>query len=267
MIIKLVFLKSTFLMKLNASPNFIKRKCRKYLKRFAKFFGVEIKKYSKFDDPKAFFEEILKRKRINIVYDVGANVGLFSIFLREIKYLDKIICFEPVLEAYKKLQENLKNHNTIISPRAAIGDMNDKININVSGHTGCSSILPMLQSHESICPGSEYQSIEEVKIITLDEIYSEYLDNDSRLLLKIDTQGYEYNILKGASKTLEKCQIIIIELSIIPLYKDQKLWKDMIDLLEDYGFDLWHLETVTKDPKNHKLLQLDGIFLRKDDNI
>ena len=41
----------------------------------------------------------------------------------------------------------------------------------------------------------------------------------------------------------------------------------MIDLLENYGFDLWHLETVTKDPTNHKLLQLDGIFLRKDDNI
>jgi len=57
---------------------------------------------------------------------------------------------------------------------------------------------------------------------------------------------------------------ILIQLSLILLYKDQKLWKDMIDFLEDYGFVLWHLETVTKDPKNHQLFQLDGLFLRKD---
>tara|TARA_Y100000589_G_scaffold302172_1_gene313545 strand:- start:4654 stop:5406 length:753 start_codon:yes stop_codon:yes gene_type:complete len=250
-------------MRFYSSPNIIKRKIRKYIKNFAKLFKIEIQRYSKFNDSEVFFREILKRKDINIVYDIGANIGLFSLFLRDINYKQKIICFEPVQEAYSQLKKNLKNYDVKIHPPSAIGDLSGNININVSINTGCSSILPMLDSHKRISKKSYYKSVEEVKLITLDEIYKDYLKKDSRLLLKIDTQGYEFNVLKGARKTLEKCEIILIELQVRPLYEGQKLWEEMINLLNEYGFDLWHLEKVTKDPNNHRLLELDGIFLKR----
>ncbi|KGG14950.1 MULTISPECIES: FkbM family methyltransferase [unclassified Prochlorococcus] len=252
-------------MRFTASPNPIKRNFRSFFKKISKNIGLDITRYSRLNDSNILFKEIIKSNNINIVFDVGANIGLFSIFLREIGYKGQIVCFEPISKAYSELLKNTKNQNCIIYPQSAVGDSNGEISINISGHTGCSSILPILDSHTSICPGSEYVSKENVPINTLDDISTKYIDEDSNLFLKIDTQGYEWNVLDGADNTLRRCKGILIELSLLPLYLNQKLWWDIIDRLKKLGFSLWHLETVTKDPDSHRLLQLDAIFIRTED--
>jgi hypothetical protein len=71
-------------------------------------------------------------------------------------------------------------------------------------------------------------------------------------------------VLDGATETLGRAQGLICELSLIPLYEGQKLWRDVIDRLDKEGFMLWALQKGFTDPRTGQSLQVDGIFLRRD---
>jgi hypothetical protein len=80
--------------------------------------------------------------------------------------------------------------------------------------------------------------------------------------LKIDTQGYEWQVLDGAPDLLARSSAVLIELSLVPLYEGQHLWHECIARLEAAGLALWALEPVFVDPETGRTLQLDGLFLR-----
>ena len=71
-------------------------------------------------------------------------------------------------------------------------------------------------------------------------------------------------MLDGARETLPKAHGVLCELSLVPLYKDQRLWRDIVDRLEAEGFMLWGLQSVFSDSKSGQNFQMDGIFLRQD---
>ena len=98
--------------------------------------------------------------------------------------------------------------------------------------------------------------------MTFDSIASQYLNNESNIFLKIDTQGFEWEVLEGAKDTLHLAKGVIVELSLVPLYDGQRLWKDIINKLENEGFTLWALQEVFTDPNTGQSLQFDGIFLK-----
>jgi hypothetical protein len=80
-------------------------------------------------------------------------------------------------------------------------------------------------------------------------------------MLKIDTQGFEKNVLLGAENSLQNITLLQLEISIQPLYENEVLFVEMVNYLQDIGFDLFTLENGIRDPKSGKLLQVDGIFL------
>lgn len=148
--------------------------------------------------------------------------------------------------------------------QCAIGDHDGEIEINIAGNSVSSSILPMLRSHTDAAIGSAYVSSEKVPISRLDSIANSYLESDSNLFIKIDTQGYEWQVLDGARETLKQARGVLCELSLVPLYDGQHLWRDIIDRLESEGFMLWALQKGFTDPRTGQSLQMDGIFLRRD---
>ena len=125
--------------------------------------------------------------------------------------------------------------------------------------------MPILNSHLIAEPNSKYISSEKTKIITIDSVSESYLNKNSKLFIKIDTQGFEWQILDGAPKTLKRTKGIICELSLVPLYEGQYLWMDMIERLEKEGFILWSMNNNFVDKKEGRLLQLDGVFLKKEE--
>ena len=148
--------------------------------------------------------------------------------------------------------------------QAAIGDKDGEITINVSKNSVSSSVLSMKDLHLSAAPTSEFISSENVPIYKLDSISEKYLNKNSRLFIKIDTQGFEWEVLNGAKNTISRASGIICELSLVPLYNNQRLWREIIDRLDSEGFILWALQKGFTDPKTGQSLQMDGIFLRKD---
>jgi len=83
-----------------------------------------------------------------------------------------------------------------------------------------------------------------------------------RLYLKIDTQGFEAEVLAGCAEVLPRIHAVEIELSLAPLYAGQQSWRWFIDFFESRGFDLWELRSAFRDPRDGRMLQMDGIFRR-----
>lgn len=205
----------------------------------------------------------LHKFEIDLVLDVGANTGQFTSEVRQSGYAGRIVSFEPLSQAHAVLQKTSEGDPLWdVYPRCALGDHDGEVEINIAGNSQSSSILPMLESHRSAAPESAYQGKEIVPIKKLDAVAEQYLKNANAVFLKIDTQGFEWQVLDGARDTLPQVKGILVELSLVPLYEGQHLWKEMIDRLEAAGFTLWAFKPVFSDQVSGRTLQVDGLFYR-----
>jgi FkbM family methyltransferase len=205
----------------------------------------------------------LQKFGVDVVLDVGANKGQFASEIRQSGYAGRIVSFEPLSQAHSELlQVSAGDPMWDAYPRCALGDHNGEEEINIAGNSESSSILPMLESHRSAAPESAYQGKEIVPIKTLDAVVGQYLKDARAAFLKIDTQGFEWQVLDGARDTLPHIKGILVELSLVPLYEGQRLWREVIDRLEAEGFTLWAFKPVFSDQATGRTLQVDGIFYR-----
>lgn len=205
----------------------------------------------------------LRKFDIDLVLDVGANKGQFALDIRQYGYAGRIVSFEPLSQAHGQLlRSSAGDPMWDAYPRCALGDHNGEVEINIAGNSESSSILPMLESHRSAAPESAYQGKEIVPINTLDAVAGQYLKDARAPFLKIDTQGFEWHVLDGARDILPHIKGILVELSLVPLYEGQHLWRDVIDRLETAGFTLWAFQPVFSDRSQGRSLQVDGIFYR-----
>jgi hypothetical protein len=120
----------------------------------------------------------------------------------------------------------------------------------------------MLKEHSDAAPESAFTRSEETPIETLDSVSAQYMTPRNSTLIKIDTQGFEWQVLDGASQTVKLARGVMIELSVVPLYSGQRLWQEIFQRLESEGFRLWSLNPAFVDPRDGKTLQLDGLFFR-----
>ena len=238
---------------------------KKTIKKIFRKLGFDLIRYNPASSENARILEFFSIYKIDTVLDIGANIGQFAMELRESGYTGRIISFEPLSEAYSRLLINSKkDHNWIIAPRMAIGNEEGKKTINISGNFYSSSILKMTDIHIKGSPESAYIGSEEIYINKLDNIVcgGGILKNKNNVFIKIDVQGYELEVLKGAVNILSKVKGIRIELSLKPLYENQMLFLDMLDYITDLGFELYDILPGFRDIQSGKLLQFDGIFFR-----
>lgn len=235
------------------------------VRKIARHLGVELTRYLPSNSSASQLARVLDMTGINLVFDIGANEGQFAREIREYGYTGQIVSFEPLSSAREKLSTLASlDPNWEVHGQTAVGDRDGEIEINISGNSVSSSILPMLDSHSSAEVGSAYIDSERVPIARLDSIAGCYLSSESKLLIKIDTQGFEWQVLDGARETLQQACGVLCELSLVPLYEDQRLWRDIVDRLDAEGFMLWALQKGFTDPRTGQSLQMDGIFLRTD---
>ncbi len=205
---------------------------------------------------------LLNIHNINLVFDVGANIGLYSHCLRNMGYDGRIVAFEPLSNEFKALQKLAGKDSSWECLNMALGNENQESEINISQNSVSSSILEMLPSHYSVVPESKYFRKEKIIIKTLDSIFKDYYTSSDKVFLKIDTQGYEKSVLEGAINSLPNISGLQLEMSIVPLYKDELLFRGMLDYIYSLGFKLISLEHGWSDPVTGNLMQIDGIFFR-----
>ena len=138
------------------------------------------------------------------------------------------------------------------------------MDLRIAGNSVSSSFLPMLERHVEAAPESAEVGRESVEVSTLDRLLLTDIENSCAGLLKNDTQGFEAEVLAGASAILGSDRLagIEVELSLVPLYEGQPLWSEVSDLLRQFGFAPLALGHGFRDPGTGELLQLDGLFGR-----
>ena len=234
------------------------------IKRGFRAAGRDIRRWSLQSSVELQLQKILQFAKIDLVLDVGADTGQFALGIRDIGYRGTIVSFEPLTSAYKLLVAAAGNDsNWIIHERCALGAKVGVAEINVSENMVSSSILPILDSHISAAPLSRYKGKESVPLVTLNSAAKTYIKDKINVFVKIDTQGYEWEVLNGASDIMPSITGALIELSLVSLYEGGKLWSEVISRMESYGFGLWNIQPGYTDPRNGQTLQVDGIFLAK----
>jgi len=207
--------------------------------------------------------QLLARYGVSLVLDVGANAGQFGRYLRAMGYRGRMVSFEPLRQAFDKLAANTATFPEWQAVHMALGDADEERTINVAGNSQSSSFLDMLPQHTASAPKSAYVGTEQVTVRRLDSVFANYCGPQDKCFLKIDVQGFEEAVLRGAAQSLGRCAGVQLEMSVAPLYSGELLLPAMLEAMAQRGFTLMHLKPGFTDPHSGALLQVDGVFFRK----
>ena len=241
-----------------------------YLRRIALSLGVDVRRrrygvqYSEADRRRAL---LLEEQEVTAVLDVGANTGQYARALRASGYEKRIISFEPIVSAYKRLALAAADDARWRCEQLAIGCANCTRTINVAANGAeSSSFLPMRIEHTLAAPQATYVGVEAVRQVRLDDVASGLVEAHDRVHLKADVQGCELEVLRSAIGLFEQSTVVTVEveLSLIPLYEGGPLIEDVIMWLRDRGFMPVGFEEVFANPRTGVTLQVAGLFSRGD---
>jgi FkbM family methyltransferase len=238
-------------------------KIRHKVRKLLWMLGYDISRFAHTSHPLARRQRLLQSYEIDTVLDIGANSGHFARELREdIGYTHRILSFEPLSQVFKLLSENAKDDAAWDVFNYAIGDVEEKREINIAGNSLSSSLLNILPSHLESAPDSRYIGKEVIEIRTLDSIFGDLCKSARNIYMKIDTQGFENKVLKGAEQSLARIDTVQVEMSLVPLYDGELIFDEMCLLMSQRGYTLVAIENGFSAPGSGQLLQIDGIFHR-----
>lgn len=223
--------------------------------------GLELRRYPSrlMRNRKSLFDNF----DIDLLFDVGANVGQYGKLTRAIGYQGEIYSFEPLKEAFAKLSNEARNDSKWHLTNCGLGSKQEELTINIASNSASSSILPMNQSHLEAAPTIAYVNKEKIRVNTLDSFIKEKnIDLNRNIFLKIDTQGFEMEVLRGAENSLKNIKGVQLEMSLFTMYDGEALYDEMIAYLKERGFQLFSLEPGLSNHKTGQLLQVDGIFFK-----
>jgi FkbM family methyltransferase len=231
------------------------------IQRGLRSMGWEIRRFSL--DEMAHLNQMLGHHRVDTVLDVGANIGQFATTLRQAGFAGQIISFEPQSDAYARLSAAAKGDaKWTVAPRCAVGAAPGELTMNISDNSVSSSALPILDAHTASAPASRYVRSETAPVITLDNC--EAVPATGRIFLKIDTQGFEQQVLDGAPDLLARVVGVQTELSLAPLYEGQADFLAIFNQMRALGFDTWMINPGFDNRETGQLLQADATFFRAD---
>jgi FkbM family methyltransferase len=210
--------------------------------------------------------ELLNRLEIDCVLDVGANAGQYRDFLRDkVLYDGPIVSFEPVSRHVEVLRKRSRGDRNWHIEGYALGSSDGQMPINVMVSDQFSSFLE--PDHARV---KDYAKLnvachtEAVTVRTLDvvlPVLQERIGFD-RPYLKIDTQGFDIEVLRGALNSLPIVKALQTEASVISIYKGMPQYMDTIRYLDELGFDITGLYPVSRDSAL-RLVEFDCVMINR----
>jgi len=199
---------------------------------------------------------------INKVFDVGANVGQYAERQISLGYTGQIISFEPISSVFTELEKNARSYTKWKVLNCGLGNYDGEAVINISKSSEFSSLLKPTPFLNQMYPNSVSTVQEKIKIHKFDSLFNEYYQPGDKVFLKIDTEGYEKDVLAGAINSLEHISGLQLELSFKEHYQGELLFMNMVNLLLEKGFTLVALTPLYHNLKSGNILKADGIFWR-----
>lgn len=201
-------------------------------------------------------------KQINTVIDAGANKGQFALAANYYFPHSNIFSFEPSKLAYKQIFRYLGNYKNIKLFNYGLGDVDGEIEFYEHTYDQISSFLKINPTNSNPNYKDSKASTSKVIVKKLDDVIEE-IELISPVLLKLDVQGFEDRVLKGALKSLKNIDYILIELAFEKLYEDQLLFNEMNGLLNSLGYN-FIVPVGFNYGDDNRIIEVDALF-RKDE--
>lgn len=203
--------------------------------------------------------QLLRSNSPHVVYDIGANVGTWTCLAKSLFPAARIEAFEPLGEHEKAFHQwtapwaqDVHLHRVALGPTEGFADMR------VTSFSDASSLLSLTPTGCTEFNIKEVRT-ERVQIATLDGLVAAGTIPLPDLI-KLDVQGYELEVLRGAEKCMTSASAILCEVSFRAFYAGQPLFHDVVGFMLERGFTL-HAFGANVAPAT-PLSQTDALFLR-----
>ncbi|MDT8388529.1 MAG: FkbM family methyltransferase [Thiogranum sp.] len=209
---------------------------RDKLKALINKCGVDVTRVS--NSPRLTLCGMLGRP-VHTVIDVGANSGQFSKYITGFYPDAAIYCFEPLPGPFSELQEWATTRaGKVHLYNVAVGDKPGMVEINYhKDHSPSSSILKTTSLVETCYPQTRDQARLVVSVETLDDALSTNIQSlRNQIMVKLDVQGYEDKVIRGAKQILSKTDLVVVEVSLDDFYVGQADFTGIVNMLHELDF-------------------------------
>lgn len=147
-------------------------------------------------------------KNDSIIIDAGANVGVFSVFAGSLANNGQVFAFEPVLKTYQTLAKNIKERRNIIAIHSALGSKFGTTDIIIHDKLSGWNYLADSEKNLTTKPSNSFKR--ELTAVTTIDKFVESRNLPRVDFIKIDTEGYEKQIIEGAAETIKKFKPVLV---------------------------------------------------------
>jgi FkbM family methyltransferase len=238
---------------------------KKLINSVLNVFGLELRRINRNAPQTGSMHDVLyhlkaRGLKCDVIMDIGANSGTWSVIAKQIFPKAKCYLFEAQVEMEEKLKSFCEKHLNSSYFMQALGATSEKRTFTIWEDLQGSSFLPNGKV--------ETKEQRHLSIVSLDEfIIREKLEIPD--LIKLDTQGFELEILKGAESIMGKTEVIILETSLIEFddLPDLPLIAEVIDFMNSKGYAVYDFAGFLRRPLDLALGQCDICFVRKDSHL
>ena len=232
------------------------------LKKIFNYYGYTFSKLKKTNLISDIIKLKLARSNCDILLDVGANKGDFSIeFVKEFK---KILLIEPNPNLQEELNQKFKKNKNVKIFNHGIHNKNSVKKLFISGDTGStlSSIKKQNKILKENLKKTEIISTKNLEFLRLDMLLKKNILSNNSIFLKTDTQGNDLEVLESLGTYIKKVKYIKCEMSIMPLYRNQHKHWQILKFFKENKYEPIFFENGLRD-KNGNMIEYDILLEKK----
>ena len=235
---------------------------RQIVKKTVRTLGYDLRRFSPCSDSLYEFGKVLQRVAHPVIFDVGAHHGQTARAFATSFPSAALYCFEPFPDSFATLTKNAADYPAATLEPIGFSDTSGKHEFHSNKSSPTNSLLPLdIRAAETWGNGA----LSPIARMVCDfEALDDYVERKSiqRIdLLKMDVQGAEHKVLKGAEIALRSNRIahIYMEILVGETYSGQMRFGDYLNLMDSFGFKLQSLFNL-EHGADRQLVQLDGLF-------
>lgn len=188
-----------------------------------------------------------------VVIDVGAYRGDWTSMCKHIFPAARVLMIEPQ-EARKDDLKRVLTEFPDVALECALAGSEKRAAVGFYAVDSASSVLPEVETNR---PPAVFLSMR-----TLDAIV-EATPFEHPDFIKLDVQGYELEVLKGAKESLISVEAVLMEVNLIEINKGAPLFHEVVGFMAEKGFQLYDICSFFRRPYDGALWQVDAIFVKK----
>jgi len=226
----------------------------KLVKSILSKLGIEVHKKRAIGFNSSYLSQICQPRT---VIDVGVGHGTYPLY--EAFPKAHFILIEPLNEYADSIEKIITRYDCEIHFKA-VGETECKLEINVDT---VNFLKSSFADRTSLTKTRNPLKKRIVEVTTLDTIYSQSPTIDGPILLKIDTEGHELSVLKGARLLLQMVDVVIVEVSIDKRFEHGYEFEEIIFFMNENGFNVFSFLKLTYPKIGVRQTYADVVFKRR----